>query len=248
MQIVFVQTCSSEWSLKRIIRFSLLSTTGTPITESGHPTRVREEGGKARKTISSKSRESKTETEETLYCFLFHTSFLLPKFPPWAEQTGREKQERQRKKKGWRGGRAESVNANLWVWLTLCVQHALSCCCDCGWLLQPASSAFRKRNVYAKNESLNQFTMWMWDSNFQAFAGRIPRKKEQQPESLVGPAGWPPACWHRWHFHLETDFMQGSSLHTSTSAFFSLFFLWILLCFIIIFLKIAFWDTSRNFF
>lgn len=110
IQIVFVQTCSSEWSLKRIIRFSLLSTTGIPITESGHPTRVREEGGKARKTISSKSRESKRETEETLYCFLF--LYSLP--PSWISSLGRtdrQRETRETKKEGvvrWQSWECES--------------------------------------------------------------------------------------------------------------------------------------------
>lgn len=127
------------------------------------------------------------------------------------------------------------------------------------WLplpLQPASLAVRKRNVFRRNESLNRFTMWMWDSNFQTFAGRIPRKKEQGPESIAGPAGWPPVslyCWDSFacrHIGLKS---------ASTSSFFFFFIVacwnfylscgthWILWCYVVWFWTIASSDVSQTF-
>lgn len=87
-------------------------------------------------------------------------------------------------------GKAERIKGGAHV--RDCVEHALSCWCDCHRLSNQRCRLSEKKKVFQWNESLNRFTMWMWDSNFQTFAGRIPRKKEQGPESRAGPAGWPP--------------------------------------------------------
>lgn len=184
MQILLVQTCSSEWSLKRINRFSWLSTAGTPLIESGHPT-----GWREGEEDDQQQDRGRRETEETLHYFFPCPSLFLTSLPGrlWKGRTERATQNKRDK-----GGWAKKMKTNLWV--TLCV----TCSVMLLWRLlplQPALLPVRKRNVYQRNESLNWFTMWMWDSNFQTFAGRIPRKKEQRPKSLSGPA----VCSHCWH-------------------------------------------------
>lgn len=148
----------------------------------------RREGGGERR---ARQREGKILKRR----FTFFLSLPISSLPSLggcerAEQRGRHKvrETKGAKQREWK---------RVCVWVTLCV----TCSVMLVWLplpLQPASLAVRKRNVFRWNESLSRFTMWMWDSNFQTFAGRIPRKKEQGPESRAGPAGWPPVSLYCW--------------------------------------------------
>lgn len=194
----------SEWSVKRINRFSWVDTAGTPITQGQDIPLTgakREEGGREGGRRENEGDEQQQDKEQgrhrgdALLCFFsfFFSTFSLLSLGGCE----RADQRRRHKIRETKGGKAERMQANVSVWVTVC----LTCSVMLVWLplaLQPASLAVRKRNVFRRNESLNRFTMWMWDSNFQTFAGRIPRKKEQRLESLAGPAGWPPVRLHCW--------------------------------------------------
>lgn len=208
---VCVYAAVSEWTvaacLKRINSFSWGSK-HTSYKGSGHPTDESTERARGRREVTS---ESETVEEgvgvgggysSATSLLFFPSPCFLPSLPGrlWTGRTERKRQWKRDKR-----GEAERMKASVCVYV--CVWHALSCRCCLPLPLQPASLAVRKRNVFRRNDSLNRFTMWMWDSNFQTFAGRIPRKKEQRPESLTGPAGWPPVCSHCWDSHtLHTGF------------------------------------------
>lgn len=146
--------------------------------------------GKGRKTTARQRTRGKPKRHVTgLFLILFPLpSFFLVCLPGRLWKGRRVRHTPNLRDKVGGGHRREDESEPVSVWVTLCVTCSVMLL-RLLWLpLWPASLAFRKRNVYQRNDSLNWFTMWMWDSNFQTFAGRIPRKKEQRPESLAGPA------------------------------------------------------------
>lgn len=207
----------SEWSGaacgKRINRFSWLDTegAGTPLTQGQDipltGARREEEGERDERERDREKGRFCRDATVLLFFFSLSPHFLTSL--PWRLWKGRTERETQSKRD--KGGKAERMKANVSAWVTLCV----TCSVMLVWLplpLQPASVTVRKRNVFRRNESLNRFTMWMWDSNFQTFAGRIPRKKEQRPESLAGPAGWAPVSSYCRDSLAWRHFMLGLSL------------------------------------
>lgn len=214
----------SEWSRaacgKRINRFSWLDTegAGTPLTQGQDIplTRARKEaeGGGETSESETDGERGRFWREASLFCFVFFSPHFLTSLPRRLRK-GRTESEAQSTRN--KTGKAEGMKANVSVWATLCV----TCSVMLVWLplpLRPASLSVRKRNVFRRNESLNRFTMWMWDSNFQTFAGRIPRKKEQRPESLAG--GWPPVSLYCWDSPTLKDRVHTGLKCASSSCFF----------------------------